>query len=51
MPQRFLSERESERGGGLIDPFVNLEHDVGLEVMLDLICEAFFGKEPCVYFL
>ena len=48
MPWRFLSERESERGGGLIDPFVNLEHDVGLEVMLDLICEAFFGMEPCV---
>ena len=23
--------RESERGGGLTDPFVNLERDVGLE--------------------
>ena len=46
MPRRFLSERESERRGGLIDPFVNLERDVGLEVML--ICEAFFGMEPCV---
>ena len=31
MPWRFLSERESERGGGLTDPFVNLERDVGLE--------------------
>ena len=51
MPRRFLSERESERGGGLTDPFVNPRHDVKLEVMLDLICEAFFGKEPCVYFL
>jgi len=48
MPWRFLSERESERGGGLIDPFVNPGRDVGLEVMLDLICEAFFGMEPCV---
>ena len=46
MPQRFLSERESERGGGLTDPFVNLERDVGLEVML--ICEAFFRMELCV---
>ena len=51
MPWRFLSERESKRGGGLTDPFVNPEHDVGLEVMLDLICEAFFGMEPCVDFL
>ena len=32
MPQRFLSEREGKRGGGLIDPFVNLERDVELEV-------------------
>ena len=50
MPRWFLSEREreSERGGGLTDPFVNPERDVGLEVMLDLICEAFFGMEPCV---
>ena len=39
MPRRFLSERESERGGGLIDPFVNPERDVRLEVMLDLICQ------------
>ena len=46
MPRRFLSERESERGGGLIDSFVNPERDVGLEVML--ICEAFFRMEPCV---
>ena len=51
MPRRFLSERESERRGGLIDPFVNLERDVGLEVMPDLICEAFFGMEPWVDFL
>ena len=43
--------RESERGGGLTDPFVNLERDVRLEVMLDLICEAFFRMEPCVDFL
>ena len=28
----FLSERKSERGGGLTDPFANPEHDVGLEV-------------------
>ena len=43
MPRQFLSERESERGGGLTDPFVNPERDVRLEVMLDQICEAFFG--------
>ena len=48
MPRRFLSVRESERGGGLLGPFVNPGRDVGLEVMLDLICEAFFGMEPCV---
>jgi len=29
---QFLSERKSERGGGLMDPFANPEHDVGLEV-------------------
>ena len=46
MPRRFLSERESERGGGLTDPSVNPERDVELEVML--VCEAFFGMEPCV---
>ena len=51
MPWRFLSERESERGGELTDPFVNPERDVGLEVMLDLICGAFFGMEPRVDFL
>ena len=50
MPRRFLSGRESERGGGLTNPFVNPERDVGLEVMLDLICEAFFGMEPRVDF-
>ena len=38
--------RESDRGGGLTDPSVNPEHDVELEVML--VCEAFFGMEPCV---
>ena len=27
--------RESERGGGLIDPFVNPERDVGLEATAD----------------
>ena len=27
---------------------MNLELDFRLEVMLDLICEAFFGMEPCV---
>ena len=43
---RFLSERESERGGGLTDPSVNLERDVELEVML--VCEAFFRMEPRV---
>ena len=31
MPRRFLSERGGERGGGLIDPFVDLERDVELE--------------------
>ena len=51
MPRWFLSERESERGGGLTYPFLNPEHDVGLEVMLDQICEAFFGMEPRVDFL
>ena len=51
MPWRFLSGRESERGGGLTNPFVNPERDVGLEVMPDLISEAFFGMEPCVDFL
>jgi len=34
MPRRFLSERESERGGGLTDPFVNPERDVGLEAIV-----------------
>ena len=48
---RFLSERKSEQGGGLTDPFANLEHDVGLEVTLDLVYEASFGMEPCVDFL
>ena len=43
--------RENERGGGLTDPFVNPKRDVGLEVMLDLICGAFFGMEPRVDFL
>ena len=51
MTRRFLSERESERGGGLTDPFVNTGRDVGLEVMLDLICGDFFRMEPCVDFL
>ena len=32
MLQQFLSERKSERGGGLTDPFANPERDVGLEV-------------------
>ena len=31
MSRRFLSEREGKRGGGLTDPFVNLERDVELE--------------------
>ena len=30
---------------------MNPERDVGLEVMLDLICEAFFRMEPRVHFL
>ena len=46
MPRWFLSERESERGGGLTDPSVNSKLDVELEVML--VCEAFFGMELCV---
>ena len=48
---RFLSERKSERGGGLMDPFANPKRDVRLEVTLDLVCEASFGMEPCVDFL
>ena len=48
---RFLSERGSEHGGGLTYPFMNPGRDVGLGVMLGLICEAFFGMEPCVDFL
>ena len=35
MSWRFLSERESERGGGLTDPFVNPERDVRLEATAD----------------
>ena len=35
MPRWFLSERESERGGGLTDPFVNPKRDVGLEAAAD----------------
>ena len=31
MPWWFLSEREGKRGGGLIDPFMNLERNVELE--------------------
>ena len=31
MPQWYLSEREGKQGGGLIDPFMNPEHDVELE--------------------
>ena len=31
MSRRFLSEREGKRGGGLTDPFVNLECDIELE--------------------
>ena len=46
MPRRFLSERESERGGGLTDPSMNPERDVELEVML--VYEAFFGMEPSI---
>ena len=46
MSRWFLRERESERGGGLTDPSMNPERDVKLEVML--VCEAFFGMEPCV---
>ena len=34
-----------------MDPFANPERDVGLEVMLDLIYEAFFRMEPRVDFL
>ena len=45
-----VPKRERERGGGLTNPFVNPERDVGLEVMLDLIYEAFFGMEPRVDF-
>ena len=31
MPWQFLSERGGNRGGGLTDPFMNLECDVELE--------------------
>ena len=31
MPRRLLSEREGKKGGGLTDPFMNLERDVELE--------------------
>ena len=51
---QFLSERGGERGGGLTDPFMNLERDVELEATwggVGFICEAFFGMEPCVDFL
>ena len=54
MQRWFLSERGGERGGGLIDPFVNPERDVELETAADsagLIYEAFFEMEPCVDFL
>jgi len=34
-----------------MDPFANPERDVGLEVTLDLVCEASFGMEPRVDFL
>ena len=54
MPRRFLSERGGEQGGGLTDPFVNQERDVELETATGgarLLCEAFFGMEPCVDFL
>ena len=51
MPWQFLSERGDEGGGGLTDPFVNLERNVELEAARDgagFICEAFFEMEPCV---
>ena len=51
---QFLSERGGERGGPLVDPFVNLERDVELETAVGgagLFYEAFFGMEPCVDFL
>ena len=54
MPWQFLSERHGKRGGGLIDPFMNPEHDVKLEAArgsAGFICEAFFRMEPCVDFL
>jgi len=50
----FLSERGGERGGGLTNPFVNLGCDLELETTTGgagLVCEAFFGMEPCVDFL
>ena len=54
MPWRFLSERGGERGVGLTDPFMDPERDVKLEAAwggAGLICEAFFGMEPCADFL
>ena len=44
MPRRFLSEREGKRGGGLIDPFVNLERDVELEAIRRVVSR---GLAPC----
>ena len=34
-----------------MDPFANPRRDVGLEVTLDLVCEASFRMEPCIDFL
>jgi len=54
MRWQFLSERGGERGGGLIDPFVNPERDVELKAVRGsavFLCEALFGMEPCADFL
>jgi len=54
MRRRFLSERGGEQGGGLIDPFVNPEHDVKLKAVRGsavFLCEALFRMEVCADFL
>jgi len=54
MRRRFLSERGGEQGGGLIDPFMNPEHDVKLKAVRGsavFLCEALFGMEVCADFL
>ena len=41
MPWRFLSEREGKRGGELVDPFMNPECNVELEVPPEAVLVVF----------